>query len=82
MVTIVVSALIAHTGWHWMTDRFALLRRYQFEWPVFDAAFFALLLRWVILAVVLAGIAWLVFGVFGVRRQRNARTAAPVESRA
>jgi HupE / UreJ protein len=81
MVTIVVSALIAHTGWHWMTDRFALLRRYQFEWPVLDAAFFALLLRWVILAVVLAGIAWLVFGVFGARRQRRGE-GAPLESRA
>jgi HupE/UreJ protein len=52
-MTIIVSALIAHTGWHWMTDRFALLRRYPFEWPVLDAAFFALLLRWMILAVAL-----------------------------
>jgi hypothetical protein len=67
-MTIIVSALIAHTGWHWMTDRFALLRRYPFAWPVLDAAFFALLLRWVILAVALGAVAWLIFGVFGARR--------------
>jgi hypothetical protein len=79
MVPIVVSALIAHTGWHWMTDRFALLRRYPFEWPVLDAAFFALLLRWAILAVALGAVAWLIFGVLGARRTlREKRGDAPV----
>src|SRR5262245_7928836 len=68
--TIIVSALVAHTGWHWMTDRFALLRRYPFEWPVLDAAFFALALRWLMLAVAVAGAAWVIFGVFGVRKRR------------
>jgi len=83
-MTIIVSALIAHTGWHWMTDRFALLRRYPFAWPVLDAAFFALLLRWVILAVALGAAAWLIFGVFGARRTlRHRRDEAPaVESQA
>jgi len=83
-MTIIVSALIAHTGWHWMTDRFALLRRYPFAWPVLDAAFFALLLRWVILAVALGAVAWLIFGVFGARRAlRGKREDVPaVESQA
>jgi HupE / UreJ protein len=83
-MTIIVSALIAHTGWHWMTERFALLRRYPLEWPVLDAAFFALLLRWVILAVALGAVAWLIFGVFGARRAlRDKREDVPaVESRA
>ena len=83
-MTIIVSALIAHTGWHWMTDRFALLRRYPFAWPVLDAAFFALLLRWVILAVALGAVAWLIFGVFGARRAlREKREDVPaVESQA
>src|SRR5262249_56383840 len=82
-MTIIVSALIAHTGWHWMTERFALLRRYPFAWPVLDAAFFALLLRWVILAVALGAVAWLVFGVFGARRALRAKRDVPaVESQA
>jgi len=79
-MTIIVSALIAHTGWHWMTDRFALLRRYPFAWPVLDAAFFALLLRWTILAVALGAVAWLIFGVFGARREK--RNAPVAESQA
>jgi hypothetical protein len=84
MATIVVSALVAHTGWHWMIDRATLLRRYQFEWPVFDAMFFALLLRWMMLAVVVGGAAWLIFGVFGARRHRGDRRdeRPPLESRA
>ena len=63
MGTIVVSALVAHTGWHWMTDRGARLAQYKFEWPVLDVAFLDLLLRWSIVAVGLAAVAWLIFGV-------------------
>jgi hypothetical protein len=69
--TILLSAFVAHTGWHWMSERAAQLARYQFQWPAFDAAFFALLLRWLIVAVVLAGAAWLIFGVLGQRKRLN-----------
>ena len=61
--TIVLSALVAHTGWHWMTERGGRLAQYQYEWPVFDFAFFDLLLRWSMVAVALAAVAWLIFGV-------------------
>jgi hypothetical protein len=66
--TVILSALIAHTGWHWLTERFAIFRRYPIEMPLLDAAFFAALLRWMMLLVILAGAAWLIFGVFGQRR--------------
>ena len=65
--TIVLSAFVAHTGWHWMTERGGLLAQYRFEWPVFDMAFLDLLLRWSMLAVGLAAVAWLIFGVFAKR---------------
>jgi hypothetical protein len=65
--TIVISAFVAHTGWHWMTERGSLLAQYKFEWPVFDLAFLDLLLRWSMLAVGLAGVAWVIFGVLGKR---------------
>ena len=61
--TIVLSALVAHTGWHWMTERGSRLGQYQFAWPVFDLAFLDLLLRWAIVAVGVAAVAWLIFGV-------------------
>jgi hypothetical protein len=61
--TIILSALVAHTGWHWMTERWGVLRQYQFQWPELNAAFMAEALRWVMLGVGAAAIAWLVFGV-------------------
>jgi hypothetical protein len=69
MGTIVLSAFVAHTGWHWLTERGRLLAQYRLEWPVFDLAFLDLLLRWSMLAVGLAGVAWLIFGVFAKRLQ-------------
>jgi hypothetical protein len=65
--SIILSVFIAHTGWHWLTERYVLFRRYPIEMPVFDAAFFAALLRWMMLVVIVAGAAWLIFGVFGQR---------------
>ncbi len=56
--TIVLSALVAHTGWHWMTDRVAVLRQYQLHWPALDLGVLVSIAGW--LAVV-AGLGWLVF---------------------
>ena len=78
--TIVLSAIVAHTGWHWMLERSSQLIRYRFEWPVFDAAFFALFLQWMMIAVALAGLAWLVFGVFGLRMEPAKSDAMPPAS--
>jgi hypothetical protein len=78
--TVVLSALVAHTGWHWMTERGGRLAQYQFEWPAFDFAFLDLLLRWAMLAVGLTGVAWLIFGVLAKRVQPaspNAKAGGP-----
>jgi hypothetical protein len=63
--TIVLSALAGHTAWHWMDDRWELLRKFTFEWPAIDAAFLAGTLRWTMLLVVAAALYWLCFGVLG-----------------
>ena len=57
--TILLSALIAHTGWHWMTDRGSQLLQYEFHWPAVDLALLANLMRWLMLAVIIGGSAWL-----------------------
>jgi HupE / UreJ protein len=56
--TIVLSAVIAHTAWHWMVERGGQLGAY--EWPALDAAFLAAALRWTMLVVGVAAIVWLV----------------------
>jgi hypothetical protein len=56
--TIVLSALVAHTGWHWMVERGALLRQYRFEWPAFDLLLLAAALRWLIVLAMAGALAW------------------------
>jgi hypothetical protein len=76
--TIILSALIAHTSWHWMSERYVVLRQFRFEWPVVDAAFLASAMRWAMLLVIAAGLYWLIFGVLGAGRgsQRDVHDAA------
>jgi hypothetical protein len=69
--SIILSAFIAHTGWHWLTERYALFWRYPIEMPALDAAFLVILLRWMMLLVIILGAAWLIFGVFGQRRRAD-----------
>src|SRR6202158_6324077 len=52
MGTIILSALVAHTGWHWMIERGEILRQFRFEWPPFNAAFLATVLFWLMLLVI------------------------------
>ncbi len=56
---IVLSGLAAHTGWHWLLDRFDRLSQYRFEWPAIDAAFLANVMRWLMVMVALAFVFWL-----------------------
>jgi hypothetical protein len=44
MGVIILSAIGAHTGWHWMTERWGVLR--HAEWPRLDAAGLVSLARW------------------------------------
>ena len=55
---IIISALIAHTGWHWMVERGELLAQYRWEWPSLDAAFFAMAFRWAFWLVLAGAVAW------------------------
>jgi hypothetical protein len=72
--TIIVSALIAHTAWHATGDRWALLRRFTFEWPAMDAAFLAASLRGAMLLVTAAALYWLVFGLREPPRNSEVRS--------
>ena len=60
MGTIILSALVAHTAWHWMIDRWGVLRQFPFPRPVVNAAFLATAMRWAMVVVALAGLVWLV----------------------
>jgi hypothetical protein len=58
MGVVILSVIIAHTAWHWMTERFEILRQYSF--PDLNATSFSSLLRWLTAIVFAAGVIWLV----------------------
>ena len=69
--TIILSVVVAHTAWHWMTERGAQLL--QFPRPAADAVTLLWLVRAAMVLVAAAAVAW------GVRvfRRRSGRAATP-----
>lgn len=68
--TIILSALVAHTSWHWLTERADVLRQFRLQWPTIDAAFLASAVRWLMLLVIAAALVWVV----GLLRQPGDRS--------
>ena len=64
MGVIILSAVVAHTAWHWMTERWAVLSRFPI--PELDAAAVASLMRWAMVIIATALFLWVMSGV--VRR--------------
>ncbi|MGH9257225.1 MAG: HupE/UreJ family protein, partial [Vicinamibacterales bacterium] len=64
--TIILSAIVAHTAWHWMTERGGQLL--QFPWPAFDAVLLLGIVRWAMALVVLAAAVWLARALWRQKR--------------
>jgi hypothetical protein len=60
MGTIILSALVAHTGWHWMLDRGARLAQFRFAWPVLTSAMLATAMHWLMAMLIVAALMWYV----------------------
>jgi hypothetical protein len=56
--TIILSAIVAHTAWHWMIERGEILRQFQFTWPDLTATLMLSIVRWLMALVVLAASLW------------------------
>ena len=65
--TIILSALVAHTGWHWMIERWERLR--QFGWPAINATLLVTAMRWLMVILIGAGLLWLI----GILRKRKSQ---------
>ena len=78
--TIILSTLVAHTGWHWMIERGERLSQFPFEWPALSAALLAGAMRGLMVLLTLGGLVWLVLGVLRQRAGRAAESKpAPTE---
>jgi hypothetical protein len=69
--TIILSAIVAHTAWHWTTDRWNALS--QFQWPAVTAAGVATALGWLLAGLVVAAALWA--GSLGARLYPSSRFA-------
>ncbi|MGI9251788.1 MAG: HupE/UreJ family protein [Pseudohongiellaceae bacterium] len=55
---ILLSALVAHSAWHWMLERGATLSEYSFSMPIVDGLFWAALMRWVMMLIIIGLALW------------------------
>jgi ABC-type antimicrobial peptide transport system permease subunit len=74
LITVVISALVVHTAWHWLVERWDTLAKV--EWPQLDAALLALS---ILLAAALATLAWVILGRPAVLRGRNAEARVELD---
>lgn len=58
---ILLSALVAHTAWHWMLERLATLRQFPFKLPTLDPDFLAGAMRALLLILIAGGAGWMMF---------------------
>ena len=63
--TLILSALLAHSGWHWLEDRASQLLLYSYSMPELNAAFLASLMRWCMLALIIGLAVWLLYALAG-----------------
>jgi hypothetical protein len=56
--TIILSAFVAHTAWHWLLDRGEVVMQYHIALPAIDAALAASVLRGLMVVVAVSGFGW------------------------
>jgi hypothetical protein len=76
--TIIVSALVAHTGWHWLLERGERLSKYPV--PSWNSATVASAIRWLILLLIITAIIWFLWEPLRHRFEARSRVlSAPRE---
>jgi hypothetical protein len=77
MGTIILSALVAHTAWHWMIDRWGQLRQFRFTPAAVNGAFLVSAMRWAMVIIALAGLVWLVSVALGKKAEKRPNKPQP-----
>jgi hypothetical protein len=74
MGTIILSAFVAHTAWHWMLERYSVFRQYHIQLPALDLSTVAAGMRGLMLLCIVGGAAW---GIVELRRRLTGAAAEP-----
>ena len=56
--TILLSTLVAHTSWHWMTERWEVLSQFPITWAAFSRAMFTGAMGWLVVLLLMLGALW------------------------
>ncbi len=75
--TLLLSGLVAHTAWHWMSERGSTLMLYNIQptLPAFDMQLVAASMRWGMLVLIVVTLVWLMSMVFPKLEQDQAEPA-------
>ena len=63
--TILLSVVVAHTGWHWMIERLSVLNEYNIPWDAFNTGMLFSMVAWLVLIGAFAALSW-----WGLRMRR------------
>ena len=75
MGTIILSAFVAHTAWHWMVDRWGVFEQYHIELPSPSVALAASAMRGLILVLIVVAAGWGMFELVGRLRRGGGGSA-------
>ncbi len=64
MGVILLSALVAHTAWHWMAERWTQFMAYELSLPVFNTQFYMALMQWGMLLIFASAVLWVMYEGF------------------
>tara|TARA_B100000586_G_scaffold57648_1_gene39493 strand:+ start:148 stop:861 length:714 start_codon:yes stop_codon:yes gene_type:complete len=79
---VLLSALVAHTGWHWMSERASALALFDLslQAPQWNLSLVANVLQWGALVLVIAGLLWLMSIIFPQTPAGNGKSPEPPSS--
>ena len=80
MGVIIMSALVAHSAWHWMAERWTTLMAYEIGAPVINREFWMSITQWGILLMVAIAVLWVMQNFFGRYFAPQSVGANPAES--
>jgi hypothetical protein len=79
MGTIVLSAFIAHTSWHWMIERWGVLSQYPVTWGTIVMTLLTTIVPWLIGMLAAIGMLWWGMRTLGARGGSRATEAVAEE---
>ncbi|MAP40548.1 MAG: hypothetical protein CL879_13160 [Dehalococcoidia bacterium] len=79
---VLLSALVAHTGWHWMSERASALALFDLslQSPQWNLSLVTNVLQWGALVLVIAGLLWLMSIIFPQTPAVNGKPPEPPSS--